>query len=306
MINFTSGVFLKNINKISSPSFKGNFQPVSEPESDVFIKRAKKEEIPDYVDLNEITPELLESLSNTLHNSGKKDFEKYFNLFDSYFNDTGAKLTGRTKDCSSILSKLSKRTKILDCSSDPSFSLIERANVAVPDLNGYRLITSGKPEDVEKIVTKITDLIFDGKLYPSHFFNYEQVPYLTEEQTDFLSKLGFYHNKDKKPSGFSCVNMYFYTDEGKKIELQIMGDKVDKVNDKQHLTYNYKTKGQATENGVVNKTMQNILDSMDSTSMEKYQKYENECYLYSRLLETGETPNKPKLPNGLDKRLALL
>jgi len=62
----------------------------------------------------------------------------------------------------------------------------------------------------------------------------------------------------------------------------------------------------ATEHGVVQDKFQQIFDSMSADDINRYQDYTNQCYKYSRAQEMGKMCQKPVLPQGLDKALALV
>ncbi len=272
------------------------FTPPPPIQSDKFIKSTQKE-IPQIIK-SDISDEYLQALSEKLHNSAEQTFSEYYKYFQSVFGDTGAEFTGRIKEISSIFSKLQKRAERLNQCDVSSL---------VPDLYGYKLITNGSPEEIEKIVSRIEDMVASETVIPSHFLNHGELSYLDKKQVKGLERMGFFASPNAKKSGFTDVNMYFRDASNKNtFELQIIGDKSNQVNLKEHLFYNFKTKGAATEHGVVNKKMQAIFESMTDLQKEVYEEYVNKCYAYARKLELGEQTQKPLLPEGLNKALELV
>lgn len=244
----------------------------------------------------DITKKEIEAISTQLHNIAKEDFSDYMKLFQLIFGDMDVEVTGRIKEPSSIMPKLEKR--------------MGRMNGAysdmVPDLYGFKIISDGSYQTTEKIIKRIGNLVDDGILSPSHFLNHGKYPYFNEEQAEKLSKKGFYAAPSKS-SGFTDVNLYFNNlKNGSKIELQIIGDKSNKINTKEHLFYNFKTKGAAVEHGVINKKYQTVFEAMTPDEIEKYNKYVDECYSFARHQELGLKYEKPKLPENFDKILELL
>lgn len=242
---------------------------------------------------------LTDNLSVELHKIGEENFSDYMKVFKKGFKDFGATLTGRVKDTSSIRSKLEKRLdRVFDNADIPS---------VVPDLYGYRLVSDGTPESMEKIVKNIEKLVDDGELIPSHFISHGRDEYLEPGQIERLVKKGFFHSKNaERHNGFTGVNMYFRDKHNlSTLELQLKGKKTDMLGEKEHLFYNFKTKGVASERGIVNEKMQKIFESLTSEQIDAYNKYVDEAYGYTRSLERGIQAEKPVLPNGLDKSLKL-
>ena len=85
-----------------------------------------------------------------------------------------------------------------------------------------------------------------------------------------------------------------------------MGDKTDKINAKEHIFYNYKTKGGATEHGTINEKFQKALDLMTNDEINQYQKYIDDCYSFARAQELNLKSTKPILPYGFDKVLEVV
>lgn len=260
--------------------------------------------IPFNAEYDELTTPLLRSIAKNMYSSAKKDYNKYFKLFQDAFHDTPASLTGRIKEPYSILTKLEKRKHFL---TNESGNLLQNANDCVPDLYGYKLVlNSGSRDEVNKVFKELTKMLKNKKLKPSHFMNYGTNPYFTPEQCAELEKLGMYFYPVKKPSGYSCVNSYFYNENGRKIELQIIGKKTNTINIKEHLSYNYLTKGAATEHGMIVRDYQKVFDRMTEKQWELYKKYTNECYTYARKYERGIPASVPELPVELSPLLKLV
>ncbi len=243
---------------------------------------------------------LADNLSAELHKIGEENFPNYMEVLKKTFKDSGATLSGRVKDTSSIRSKLEKRLdRVFDNCDIPS---------VVPDLYGYRLVSDGSPNSIEKIVKNIEKMVDDGELIPSHFISHGKDGYLEPSQIERLSKKGFFHSKgSERHTGFTGVNMYFRDKYNlNTLELQLKGKHTDVLGEKEHLFYNFKTKGVASAQGVVNQKMQKIFESLTSEQMDAYNMYVDEAYKYVRSLERGVQAKKPMLPNGLDKLLELL
>ncbi len=273
-----------------------NLPPPPPIQSDKFIKSAPKE--CSEIIKTSVSDEYLQVLSEKLHSEAGQNFENYYKYFQSIFGDTGAEFTGRIKESSSIFPKLKKRAERLKQSDAASL---------VPDLYGYKLITNGSSEEIERIVSKIEDMVASGTVIPSHFLNHGEAPYLNEKQADLLERIGFFASPNAKKTGFTDVNMYFRDALNKNtFELQIIGNKSNQVNLKEHLFYNFKTKGVATEHGVVNKKFQSLFESMTDAQKESYNTYVNDCYTYARKLELGVPAEKPMLPEEFDKALEIL
>ena len=221
-------------------------------------------------------------------------------VFKKGFKDTDATLLGRVKDLSSIRSKLDKRLdRVFDT---------DDITAVIPDLYGYRLVSDGSPKSMEKIVKNIEKLVDDGELIPSHFISHGRDEYLDPSQVERLTKKGFFHSKNaERHNGFTGVNMYFRNKHNTStLELQLKGKKTDILGEKEHLFYNFKTKGAASKRGVVDEKMQNIFKSLTSEQMNAYNKYVDEAYGYARCLERGIEAKKPTLPQGLDRLLELV
>ena len=247
--------------------------------------------------------EVWQQLSEKLHEIGEDNFPEYFKFLQNAFKDTGAQFTGRVKESASIMPKLLKRSDRI---------LVGNCNIAdtIPDLYGFKLVTTpgGRAASIEKIVKRIESLVNSGELIPSHFINHGKKPYFNDEQVERLVNKGFLHaGHIEKKTGFTGVNLYFRDKfDTTTLELQITGDKTNLVNLKEHLFYNFKTKGAATEHGVVNKELQKIFEAMDEDDIAAYNDYINQCYLYSRAEEIGEKLKKPSLPEGFSKVLSLI
>ncbi len=240
----------------------------------------------------------IQALSEKLHKKAGGDFNLYYKYFQDIFKDTGAEFTGRIKEPSSIFAKLKKRAENLGRCDTASL---------VPDLYGYKLITNGSPEEIEKIISKIEQMVDSETVIPSHFLNHGELSYLDKKQVKSLERMGFFVSPNAKKSGFTDVNMYFRDALNKNtFELQIIGDKSNQVNLKEHLFYNFKTKGAATEHGIINNKMQAIFESMTDSQKELYEEYINKCYAYARNLELKNPLPKPVLPENFDKALELV
>ena len=260
--------------------------------------------LPIAVTEEEITTPLLNSLANRLYFRGKKNFNKYFDLLKNNFDGQPCILTGRVKEPSSIVPKLSKRKHYL---TDNNNTLIQNGFRAVPDLTGYKVVlNTGSEKEVEAVFNKIVKMLENKELEPSHFFNYGIKPYFTPEQCAKLEQLGMYYNKCKKPSGFTCINSYFNTKSGETIELQIIAKESNKVNLNEHKFYNFNTKGAATEHGKTDRVLQKLFETMNDEQKALYRNYTNDCYAYARELEKGAKAEKPKLPDGFNIILELL
>lgn len=240
-------------------------------------------------------------LSEEVHKIGEENFPEYYALLENAFKGTGAKFTGRVKEPSSVLAKLIKRQ-------DNILLLNQNILDAVPDLYGCKLVTSGKPDEIEKVVRKIEELVDSGEVIPSHFINHGALSYLTDEQVERLARKGFSHiERIEKKAGFTGVNLYFRDKfNTSTLELQITGKKTNAANLREHLFYNFKTKGAATEHGILNEKFQSLFEKMNHDDIQAYNDYVNKCYLYSRMSEMGQKAVKPELPEGFDKALALI
>lgn len=239
-------------------------------------------------------------LSKEVHKIGEDNFPEYYDILQRAFKGKG-EFTGRVKEPDSVLAKLTKRK-------DNILILGQNILDAVPDLYGCKLITNGKPNEIEKAVQAIEKLIDSGELLPSHFINHGKNPYLNNDQIRRLLNKGFTRVESiEKKAGFTGLNLYFMDKfNTSTIELQITGNKTNAVNLKEHLFYNFKTKGAATEHGIVNKKFQSLFEAMKQEDIKAYNDYIDKCYLYTRAQEMGQRLEKPKLPKDLDEALALL
>ncbi len=240
-------------------------------------------------------------LSKEVHKICEDNFPEYYYILQNAFRDLGSQFTGRVKEQDSVLAKLTKRK-------DNILLLGQNILDNVPDLYGYKLVTNGKPGEIEKAVQTIEKLIDSGEVSPSHFINHGKNPYLNNDQITRLINKGFSHSEIiEKKEGFTGINLYFRDKfDTSTLELQITGDKTNSVNLKEHFFYNFKTKGAATEHGVVNEKFQSIFEAMKQDDIKAYSDYIDRCYLYTRAQEMGQKSEKPKLPEGLNKALELI
>ncbi len=309
--NFSNN--LKIIKKVpnilpASKSF-GEIKPaklVRTPVSDAFEKSISREQAfwKNFGFTLPMKDKDLEEFSEIIHGICDGIFEYELTpTLKAQFADTNAKFSGRLKEASSILPKFQRRQESLEKCSNLSDVFSE-----VSDLCGFKLTTKGSEQEGSEIVQKIAGLIDEGKFEPTHIINRGKTPYLNDEQLTALSKKGFHIVQPKNASNFNCSSVYFRDAKyGVPIELQIMGDKTDKINAKEHIFYNYKTKGGATENGVVNEKFQKAFDSMTSDEINQYQKYIDDCYTFARAKELNvDGIKKPLLPDNMDEILRMV
>lgn len=286
---------LKTANKAKADVFGAPFSGrVFSTLPDKFIKAKAAASKPAVVD-----EKYLKELAEKMYRDAKRDFSEYMTTFKKVFGDTGIPISGRIKDPSSAFSKLSKRAFCIEEGYNP-MSL-------VPDIYGFRLTTDGSLGQMEIVTKKLESLVDDGILMPAHILNHGAIPYFSEDQLRRLEGKGFFISNNAKKAGFSGVNMYFediFTQ--KKVELQIRGKKVNKLAEKEHLWYNFKTKGKASKRGDTIERFQKAFEQLTEEQTKLYEKYVDDCYRYSRNSELGNITAKPSLPEGLSKILSLL
>lgn len=241
-------------------------------------------------------------LCNYLHNQGKKSFETYKNIFEETFADilqNGGELKGRVKSTNSIYNKLIKRGGFC-------FNNMERFYKKTPDTCGYKLVTNGTPEDMEKAVQQIEKLTKNGTLTPVSVLNRGQNPYLNSSQTERLIQHGF-EVKNTKTPGLNNINILFKDKKGKMLELQITGKETENLSAKEHPFYKFKQKlrykmpTEATDdNGksIDDLTLKFRLLKSENL-LDEYSNYIDECYSYARSLELGIPAKRPVLPENI-------
>ena len=308
--NFSNNLKItkKAPNILSDGKLLGRITPArlaETPSSDVFEKTISKEQTfwKNFGFTLPLKDEVLQQLSGIIQDTCKGIFEyEYTPVLKKHFAGTGSKFSGRLKEASSILPKLQRRIDDLEkCHS------VSQIYSVVPDLCGFKLTTNGGSKETEKIISKINDLIKLDRFKPTHIINRGKIPYINQEQLGELSNKGFYIIEPKGASNFNCASVYFLDKKhGIPIELQIMGDKTDKINAKEHIFYNYKTKGGATEHGTINEKFQKALDLMTNDEINQYQKYIDDCYSFARAQELNLKSTKPILPYGFDKVLEVV
>lgn len=251
-------------------------------------------------------PREINDLAKEMHQAGLNEFTGQFDYFSELFKDVPGTLTGRVKGIPSICAKLNRPTTRIHLNNSDE-GLFTNAMNCVPDLVGFRFILkNGTPEEVQAFYNRYIKAVKDGQIQPSHFFNYGKNPYLTNQMCEELAEQGFRYNLNKKPSGFTSTNTYFYNPNNVKMEMQLQGPHVARVCNKEHPIYNYVTRGAATDNGVLLGQINDALKLLDVTKMNGLIRYNSNCYDYARALELGIQCEKPYFPVVLNPVLKLV
>ncbi len=244
----------------------------------------------------------LDHLCNLLHNGSKQAFEKYDKIFKEVFSTTlqnGGQLKGRIKSRNSIFNKI-------DAGGEISLKQTRNIATAVPDLIGYKLITNGSKEEMEKVTEQIEKLIEDGALSSVKIISNGTQPYLDDNLTERLSKKGFKIIPSNN-TRFNNSNVYFKDKTGRIIELQITGYETEKVNVKEHPIYKFLKYGTASgDDGYMIEDLQKALHNLTAEQLKEYSKYTRDCYTYARNLELNIPSEKPILPECIKDLLPLV
>lgn len=227
--------------------------------------------------------------SALLHEAGKESYQANFDTLQEAFKDTGTKFSGRVKTAESIKGKmpLTIASNLKKC--DNLFN-------AASDICGYRLVTNGSDEQSEKIIAQIEKLIEDGTYTPFLISSHGENPYISRDEILRLYDEKGFNYAIKPYPGFTGTNIVLKDKEGKKIELQIIGKEVNKVNIKEHKFY--KLWAMSPE--------EHLKYFKSRHSIDAYDEYVSACYAYARNLEQGLEDKKPELPEGLSEDLRLI
>lgn len=296
---------LKDIMQIQNAGV--NTSELMEKSASDAITACRKSEIfsiPKQITADTLTPQFLKSLSKKLSLDAKRDFQFIFDDLKEIFDGTHCNLSGRLKQSESILPRLTRSSKKLIGSGK---NFLQKAENEIYDLRGYKL-TLHKGYGADEVVQKIISMVKSGKYKPvKDISNFGNRPYIEGKMNSELEKAGFQFAPPKNRNKFiTCSNLYLKNENGKIIELQIIGRPTDIIAQREHKAYNYFTKGQALEKGIVDKKVQQTFDSMTPEQIEIYQYYKDKCYDYARAVELYEFPEKPYFPEELDEALRLI
>lgn len=249
------------------------------------------------------TEEQFEDMAYRLRNIGEQTFENYYAMLLDAFKDTDVEITGRLKEVSSILPKLKRISYRLK--PDITDAKLTRK---LSDVCAFKAIIR-HPDDVEDAIGAIQKLISNEKVVPAWFVNYGKKPIFDKNQVQSLTNMGFeYKSRFNLNDNLPLSNIYFDDKRGYcAFELQAIGNKTDKLLKKEHIYYNFHSKGVALENGKVNERMNKVYKRMTDEQHKIYRNYIDKCYAYVRAQELGDDSfAKPKLPKGLSELLKLL
>lgn len=237
-------------------------------------------------DKDSVFDKLFAVLAKKLQDDGRARYNVNFNLLNECFQIPDTKIEGRIKSVSSIAEKLQDRFN----NTKAGFNVFNM----VPDVCGYRITSDGSKEKIEEILSSLEEAVDEGKLKPGVVFNRgNEMTYFTKENIERLENKGF--TVVPKPWGnMFCANIHTEDKFGRKIEIQIIGDEVNKINKQEHGFYKHNTPEGKRFSGI------------PFRMLDIYEGYVRECYIYARMLELGQEAQKPKLPEYFDEDLALV
>ncbi len=227
-----------------------------------------------------------------LHSIGQERYQANFDTLQEAFKDINAEFSGRVKTAKSIEEKIPHRIKNNLRNGENLFN-------ATSDICGYRLVTDGSNEQGEKIMERIEKLTKDGKYTLFLISSHGENPYISKDEIERLhDEKGFGYTIKQYP-GFTGTNIILKDKEDKKLEIQIIGKEVNKINIKEHKFYKLWTLSE-------DEYRKYFTSRRDIGA---YEEYMYACYAYARGLELGtidKNTEKPELPEGLCEDLRLI
>lgn len=255
------------------------------------------------------TPEKFDSLAKIMYEDAQDHFDSIMETMKAVLSGVPGTLTGRVKAKASIKNKLLKYHG--DSESIVSLPPL-LINQEVPDLIELRLVLkTGTPGEVDAMVKALLKA-FDKNKSKSfddfilfNFYNHGECPYLTEEHCAELRKRRLKDNPQHASQSYITANFIIYTPQGKVVELQVRGPKVDKIANAEHPVYNFNTKGKASIREVVVPELDEALRVLSPEEKFLYDDYLKSLYEHSRNQELGIPKKAPAFPQNLNPVLSM-
>lgn len=244
----------------------------------------------------------LKQLAENIYETNSQKYDTNFELIKSILPLENGTLIGRVKKLPVIKESL----EYLKCKYSQG-EMNQYANQLIPDATGFRfIINNGSEEEMDSVVDAIKQACDEGIIFPGYFFNHGDRPYCNTKHCEIFNEIGFKSPATKRNNGYTALNMYFYNQDGQKLELQIMGPKIAELAKAEHPFINFFERGKATKQEKIIPNLDAALRKLDQNQILQLREYIRQCYHYTRMLELGIIEKRPSLPGNFEKILELV
>lgn len=294
------------------------------------------------------TPRNIKRYSKELCAEGQDTFKSSFNALKEVIpEEFQPRLKGRAKCEQSICEKMvkemtlviddkiktvKKNVNLSEAEREKSINLLlkerneirtnpTKAKGKVEDLLGARLTLDDiSDKNIDKLVNALAEAARKGEIEILEIENYRGINskykgendfYLTEAQVEKLANVS--GNTDfvfkPKASGYTATQLKVKPKNGKVLELQIRGKKVDEFADIEHIPYDLSQGKDISKNnnqiGILLSKVQKTIQTMKKEDFARYQEYMYENYIHAQRVEKGLPSKAPQLPEGIDGILSV-